>query len=140
MKTRMIRMFLALGMVSAFGTALHAQTYDLAANVPFKFQAGDRVQEPGKYLVRQDGSGVTTIRNMVSGHPTLLPGVYARLGHTYSGKLVFHCYNGNGCFLAEIWPAGGNGSPVPMSKTEKNLVKAGESEVATIAIDLRRAD
>ena len=141
MKTQMVRMLLALGTVSLFGGALHAQTYDLVANVPFKFQVSNQTLDAGKYLVQQNQEGVATLRSMANGHATFIVGAYARLGKATTSKLVFHCYNGRDCFLTELWPDRGNGSGVPMSKAEKAIVRGEQAkEMATIAIEVRRAD
>jgi hypothetical protein len=56
-------------------------------------------------------------------------------------KLVFHCYAGKTCFLAEIRPPHEDGSHVSMSKAEKEIAEADQpAEVATISIDVRHAD
>ena len=136
MKTSMIRMFLALATVSLFGSALNAQSNDLVASVPFKFQVNNQSLEPGKYLIQHNSSGVVTLRSMTTGHATFATGAYDRLMGKQAGKMVFHCYNGHDCFLSEIWGFNGRGATVPPSKTEKALISEQPREVATIAVNL----
>ena len=137
--TKMLTMF-GLATTAMIGT-LHAQNYQLTAKVPFAFQAGSQTFEAGKYEVGQGFSQASNIRNTANGHRVFLAGAYASLSGTSEPKLVFHCYAGQNCFLAEIWPGRGNGMDVPVSKAEKSLMNGEHAkEMATIAIDLRRAD
>jgi hypothetical protein len=141
MKSHVMTMILALGTVSLSGTALHAQGYELAANVPFAFQVANQTFEPGKYIVRRAFEGAASLRTVANGHSIFIAGAYPALTGKAPGKLVFHCYGGDKCFLAEIWPGSGAGSEVPKSRVEKGLINSDPSrEMATIAVDLRRAD
>ena len=141
MNTNFMKMFLAVSTVSLFGTALHAQSYVLTADIPFAFQVANKTYEPGKYQVRQGSEAFPTLYDKVSGTRVFIAGASATLGTTRQPKLVFHCYNGDKCFLAEIWPTTGNASSVPKTRAEKDLLSGDRPrEMATIAIDLRHAD
>ena len=141
MKTRAIGMFLAIGAVAVLGTTLNAQTYGLTAEVPFAFQVGNQVFAPGDYHIHHGSQGVPTIRSAQNGHAFFISGASPALGTARSAKLVFHCYAGQKCFLAEIWSDTVSGSAVPKSQAEKSLALGDHArEMATIAIDLHRAD
>jgi hypothetical protein len=142
MKSQIMSMILTLGAIAASQTALHAQSFLTTTEVPFAFQAGGHTWEAGKYSVRRTGGGMTVLRNDTNFHSTYVAGAGSYLTGNTGPKLVFHCYNGEKCFLAEIWAQGQNGVPVPKSKSEKELIKNPRQPVdmATIAINLRNSD
>ncbi len=141
MKTNVIRTFLALGAACVCGSALQAQTYRLSAEIPFAFQVSETSFPAGKYVVSDRGATlVQSIQSRETGRAVFIPGAYRSLDPVEPGRLVFHCYGTNGCFLAEIWPVTGAGSTVPKTKAEKNLVREGSREMATLFVDLHRAD
>ena len=141
MKINTIRMFLALGAASICG-ALHAQTYNLAAKVPFAFQTANHVFPAGNYLEADYGAtGVPMLKNATTGQAVFVTGATHSLDAVRPGRLVFHCYGAEVCFLAEIRPATGYGSIVAKTKAEKEILKGDRaSEMATIYVDLHRAD
>ena len=142
MKNNAIRMFLALGAACVCVSALDAQPNALAAKVPFAFQVGDKTLPAGTYRVSEYGStGVPILQNANTGDSIFVAGASHSLDPVRPGRLVFHCYGPDGCFLAEIWPPRGFGSAVSKTRTEKEILKGERSrEMATISIDLRRAD
>jgi hypothetical protein len=141
MKTQQVKMFLALGAVSTIGIGLHAQTYELKANIPFAFQVNNQAFAPGKYEVRRGNEAVPSLMPVATGHRSFVIGANPSLSGKADPRLVFHCYGGDKCFLAEIWPTSGAGCSVPKSKAEKELINGdAPREMATIAIDLHRAD
>jgi hypothetical protein len=134
-------MFLAFGMVCASGIVLHAESYQLTAQIPFEFQVGEQTMSPGHYLVEKRWTTpVPDIRNQDSGKTIFV----ASQGQTLTGqkplRLVFHrC--GDQYFLAEIWSEYGVGSKVSPSRTEKEALKAEpKRQAAVVYIDLHRAD
>jgi hypothetical protein len=140
MKTNVMRMFLAISTVSVFGGALHAQSFNMKADVPFAFRVNDKTFEPGTYNVRRDTTAFPFLRNETSGESIFIANRPTD-GVSHSPKLVFHCYSGKQCFLAEIWSGAGAGNAVPKSKAEKNLLSDERArEMATVAINLRLAD
>jgi hypothetical protein len=142
MKSNVIRLFLALGAVCVSGTVLQAQSGEVTAKIPFAFQVANKTFQSGKYTVGQYGNtGIQTIKSATTGEGVFLAGANAVLDLVGSPRLVFHCYGTDGCFLAEIWPATGRGSAVPMTKTEKEIVNGERPrEMAKIIVDLHRAD
>jgi hypothetical protein len=140
MKTNMIRMFLALGAACVSGSVLNAQTYRLAANIPFEFQVGNKVFPEGKYMVGSYGySEMQTALSTPKGERIFIAGAYPKLDEVRPGRLVFHCY-GDACFLAEIWPVGSNGRLVPISHAEKMIRRDAQLAMAMRTVDVRRAD
>jgi len=144
MKNNTIRMFLALGAACVGGSALDAQTSQqlLSAKVPFAFQVPGRAFEAGKYVVREHGHlGQPSLQNAATGQAVFVIGAAHSLAPVGPPRLVFHCYTGNACFLAEIRPWAGEGDKVAMTKAEKEFVNGGKSrEMATISIALRNGD
>jgi hypothetical protein len=141
MKTNVMRMFLAIAAVATCGGSVYAQSYDLNVRVPFAFQVADNTFEAGKYVVRSENAGIPSVSNQAKGGKVFIAGTYPSLSGYSAPKLVFHCYSGNRCFLAQIWRGVGYGIEVPKSKAEKALAN-GESpaKMATIAVDMQRAD
>jgi hypothetical protein len=144
MKNNVIRMFLAVGAAYVGASALDAQsTTDLlTAKVPFAFQVRGENFEAGKYDVRANGmTSIPSIRNVATGRGVFVSGAANVLTHAGAPRLVFHCYAGKTCFLAEIRPDSGPGSLVSMSKEEKAIAK-GEAnrEVATISVALQSGE
>jgi hypothetical protein len=142
MKNRVIRMFLAVGAACICGGALHAQSNDLSAKVPFAFQVAGKAFPAGKYVVGDHGySGVLSLRSYTQGDRVFITGAIHTLARVGPPRLVFHCYSGESCFRAEVRPASGSGSKVTMTKAEKEIVNAERPrEMATISVDLRHAD
>ena len=142
MKTNVMRMFLAVGAACVCGSALDAQTYDLSAKVPFTFQVGNTSFPAGKYLVGDYGStGVLVFRNAATGNSVFISGPTHALDPVQPGRLVFHCYGTDACFLAEVRPAHGGGSAVPKSKAEKEIINSDRPrEMAAISINLRNTE
>ena len=141
MKNNAIRIFLALGAASVFGSALNAQTYTLSAKIPFAFQVAGKDFPAGKYMVGEyANTGVPTLKSDTTGDSVFIAGATNSLDPVRPGRLVFHCYGMNGCFLAEIWPVTGRGSVIAKTKAEKEILKGDRREMAMISVDLRRAD
>jgi len=142
MKNNAIGMFVALGAACLSGSALDAQSSDLSAKVPFAFQVAGKDFAAGRYVVREHGYfGIPSVENAVTGQSVFVAGADHSLTQAGPARLVFHCYAGSTCFLAEIRPASGPGSNVSMTKAEKEIAKSDQPhEMATISVDLRRAD
>jgi hypothetical protein len=142
MKSNVIGMFLAVGAACVSGSALSAQTNDVSAKVPFAFQVAGKAFPAGKYLVTERGFlGIPFVQNSTTGESVFVAGASHSLTRVGPARLVFHCYVGETCFLAEIRPPAGSGSTIAMTKAEKELRSGDKArEMATIAIDLRPAD
>jgi hypothetical protein len=144
MKNNAITMILALGAACCAGSALNAQSSNnvLLAKVPFAFQVNGENFAAGKYVVREQGYlGIPSIQNAATGRTIFVAGAFHGLPVVSQPKLVFHCYAGSTCFLAEIRPTTGSGSTIAMSKAEKEVASSDQRrEMATIAVDLRNSD
>src|SRR5580704_7032367 len=123
MKTNVVRMVLALGTACTAGSVLDAQTAQMSAKVPFAFQVSDQALPAGKYLLGDYGAtGVLFMKNAVTGSAVFIGGAPHTIDAVRPGRLVFHCYGANGCFLAEVWPFTGRGGNVPKTKVEKEIL------------------
>jgi hypothetical protein len=142
MKNTVISTFLAVSAACLGGSALIAQSNDLSAKVPFAFQVADKAFPAGRYVVGEYGyTGVHSLRSTTTGKAVFIAGADRSLTHAGPARLVFHCYSGDNCFLAEIRPASGSGSTVSMGKTEKEIVNSERNrEMATISVGLRYGD
>jgi hypothetical protein len=142
MNNNVIRMFLAVGAACICGSALHAQSNDLSAKVPFTFQVSGKAFPAGRYVVGEYGyTGVMSLKSGTTGSKIFITGADHALTRVGPPRLVFHCYAGDTCFLAEVRPASGPGSKVAMSKAEKEIANGeGPREMATVSVDLRHAD
>jgi hypothetical protein len=142
MKNNVIRMFLAVGAACVGVSALDAQSNNLSAKVPFAFQVAGKTFSAGRYLVASQGYlGIPSVQNSTTGETVFVAGADHALSHAGPARLVFHCYVGATCFLAEIRPSSGPGSNVAMTKAEKEIANGEQShEMATISVDLRHAD
>jgi hypothetical protein len=135
-------MFLTLGAACVSGSVLDAQTHDMSAKVPFAFQVSNKTLAAGKYQLGDYGAtGVLYMKNASTGEGVFIGGATHTLDNVKPGRLVFHCYGAQACFLAEVWPVSGRGSVVPKAKAEKEIIKGeGPHEMATISINIRQAD
>jgi hypothetical protein len=134
-------MTLALVAAATFGSTLNAQSYQLSGTIPFAFHVGDKVYESGRYTISETApTMVPSLMNNSTHHSTFVPGAVASRSGNRDRKLVFHCYNGTQCYLAEIWPGNQQGISIAMSKGEKQLVREGRREMAMIRVDLHVAD
>ncbi len=142
MKNNALRIALALGAACVCASALDAQSYDFSAKVPFGFQVSGQAFPAGKYIVLEHGDArVPQVQNARTGLSVFVFGASHSLTHAGAPRLVFHCYAGNACFLAEIRPASDSGIQVSMTRAEKEIVSKDQPhEMATVSIDLRRAD
>jgi hypothetical protein len=142
MKNHAIGMLLAMGAALVGGTALEAQSNELSAKVPFAFQLAGKDFAAGRYVVREHGYlMLPSVQNVATGQHVFVSGADHVLSPVGPPRLVFHCYAGSTCFLAEIRMPSGPGTQVAMSRAEKEIVKSERPrEMATISVDLRHAD
>lgn len=140
MKSQIITMVLALAAIS--GTTLCAQTYTVTGNVPFAFHAGDKDYDAGQYtIIKLSSTAFPLLRNESTHSRVFLSALGGGLGSSKDTKLVFHCYSGHQCFLAEIWPGPESGVALKTSATEKEAAAHnGKREMASIAVNLHPAD
>jgi hypothetical protein len=116
----------ALAVVAAFvPTTSHAQT-STKADVPFTFQAGDKVMTPGEYKIGSANIGVgrlQLIEQSDSRNRSYLATKFMENDNRDgSARLTFHCYN-HDCFLYEVWDGNGRGWRLFESNREKELAQ-----------------
>ena len=142
MKSQIMSMVLALAVVAITGTTLNAQTFTVTGNVPFAFHAGDKDYDAGQYtIIKLSSTAFPMLRNEATHTRIFLSSLGGSLGSSKDTKLVFHCYSGHQCFLAEIWPGPESGVALKPSATEKEAAAhTGKREMASIAVSLHPAD
>jgi hypothetical protein len=138
MKRQWMKLFLAACSVGTYGSALHAQTYEMTAKVPFAFHVDKTDFPAGEYSINRTGSSSTQFLQNRTGPKIAIPGT-ANSDNKGNARLVFHRY-GRDLFLAEIWNPVGTGSKVPMGKRERDVrERQGSNEVATISVAFTQA-
>jgi hypothetical protein len=139
MKRQLMNLVLAFSSVCIYGSALtgsalHAQSYEMVAKIPFAFHL-DKVDFPaGDYRVERTGTGAFQTIGNRRGTKAAIPGG-SFLESKGGPRLVFRCY-GNERFLAEVWNTNGRGSRVAVSKREREVSeRRNPNEIATLTID-----
>ena len=96
---------LTLGAAAAYGQE------KITANIPFEFRTADGVHAAGVYdVLSKAASPVIMLRDEASRNAVNL-----RIGAPESAtgetqpRLVFHCFDGAGCVLSQIWTGNGQG-------------------------------
>jgi hypothetical protein len=119
-----------LAVVAIFGAlagiGLHAQNFDLRANIPFDFHAGDRLMPAGEYLIHGQGPVVFVRRadNGSNAFALTTIGVSSREAPR-KARLDFNCY-GSEYFLTNIWDSfAENGRQLQQTSREKELARLG---------------
>src|SRR6266581_2334820 len=132
MKTkRKNRMIVSAGLVAvvAFTMLLAAplvaqSSYELKANVPFRFQAGEVQGSAAIYTFENVSPGLLVMRNARgAGEPLGLPiRIADAQDRPFQPRLVFHRY-GNRYFLREIWSMRIGQKLLP-SREERELMRS----------------
>ncbi len=107
----------------------------IRAKVPFDFTVGNTSVAAGEYMVTRDAARnsmrITSVDTGAALQIVRLPAEKNTTGLRYA--LVFHRY-GDRHFLREIWTGDtANGTRVPMSRAEKELMAAQAPAKTTIA-------
>ena len=135
----MKRLALVTGLFALIaGLSASAQSLNLTANIPFAFQAGEKVMPAGSYELQP--SGTVVLIRAVGGHQAayILTNATHRNGDPIRGVLEFHGYGGS-YFLAKIWsPGEADGRSLPMTPREKEVARNFRSvETARVALASR---
>jgi hypothetical protein len=105
-------------------TGLLAQNVAMVANIPFDFQAGNKLMPAGEYQVREQGTWV--ILRSADGAKsiaTVLTNAASGADPSLGARLDFNRYGG-AYFLTTVWnPYSGDGREVPQTSREKELAK-----------------
>ena len=103
---------------------LNAQNLDIRANIPFEFQAGDKLMPAGEYSVHEQGVFVI-LRTLDGGKQAVALMTNGARGTDPSraARLDFNRY-GDAYFLTTIWsPFSVEGRQIPQTSREKELAK-----------------
>ncbi len=120
-----LKQFVVVTILAALAcTALHAQSVDLRATIPFDFHAGARLLPAGEYVVQEQGA-VVILKSAGHGGPAsifLTNGVTSRM-QPRSARLEFDRY-GAEYFLTAVWsPFSANGRVVPKTNRQKEFAR-----------------
>jgi hypothetical protein len=135
MKRQLANLILAVSSVCIYGSvALHAQSYEMVAKVPFAFHLDKTDFPAGSYIIDRKGTAAFQVIENRNGNKAAIPGgVY--LENKGTPRLVFRCY-GNERFLAEVWNTTGTGSRVPISKRERDVSERSDiKEVSMLTVE-----
>jgi hypothetical protein len=113
-----------------------AQQTPIVVNVPFAFQAGDKMLPAGEYRIRRVLAADETIqlvRQSDGDASTMVTTLPVERRDAPSPRMIFLRY-GNEYFLAQIWTGETQGRQLYKSHTEKELATTkGSEEVALLA-------
>jgi len=124
--------------LAAFGT-VSAETPTLRVNIPFSFEVNGKALPAGEYTVRQpNSSGAMMIQDTDHniGDIALASPVTAQSDHPGTARLIFHRH-GNEYFLSEVWMGTSEGSHIPLTRREQNLIAETSSPSETVIVALR---
>lgn len=122
MKRQVLALVGVLSLLVAAGAAF-AQSGEIRANVPFKFQVNNTTLPAGEYALSTIGVGDQVM--LIQGREKTI--LAANANRVQAGKpsdrtkLVFRCY-GDRYFLSEIWVEGHeSGRQLPKSRVESEV-------------------
>jgi hypothetical protein len=104
--------------------AVSAQSVTLQAKIPFSFAVNGKILPAGEYHLYQGGSPGTMIIKGIDhkvGAFAVVFSTAARSTQQDSARLVFNGY-GDRYFLTQIWTGDGQGSQLPMTGPERELI------------------
>jgi hypothetical protein len=140
MKKQALTLVGVLSLLLVAGSAL-AQTYSIRADVPFSFTVNQTTMPAGQYTISPLGNG-TNVLVIQSSDTQAIKLVNANRAGAASSKaadrtkLVFHCYEGDHCFLYQLWVGGmSRGQELPRSAVEREIAAnlGSHREVAVVA-------
>jgi hypothetical protein len=122
--------------------AVSAQSVTLQAKIPFSFAVNGKTLPAGEYVVFQGSApGTMMIRGAGNGAGALTRVVPPAepSAHTGTARLVFNRY-GERYFLSQIWTGADQGSQVPVTRTERELIAHRNDAKQEVVAALRSAD
>ena len=121
-----------VGTVLFMDLPLHAQTAALRANIPFEFQAGDKVLPAGTYTIEKRGDALLISDGKGNG-TAVLANAIPNKAYRVENLLVFKGY-GNKRFLSEVrWSDISTARGLMETKAEKRLAKALAADAVNVA-------
>jgi hypothetical protein len=135
MKRTLMQLFLAFGAVCSNGLLLHAESYQMTAQVPFAFHAGNAVFPAGTTAVKHSGSNAYQYLQSPDRGSIIIPAD----NQTVSKKgpcLVFNRY-GSEYFLSEVWTESGGLTKLSATTEERNIrERTSAGDVAKISVNI----
>ena len=124
MKKQGLSLVGVLSLLLVAGSAL-AQTHAIGADVPFSFTVNQTTMPAGQYTISPLGNG-TNVLVIQSSDTQAIKLVNANRAASSKAadrtKLVFHCYEGDHCFLYQLWVGGmSRGQELPRSAAEREI-------------------
>jgi hypothetical protein len=139
MKKRVLAATVALAVSIVAAGVCFAHPQVLEVNIPFAFEAGNKMLPAGQYKFESVPTGDGTlyrIRRMDGDAQSLVSSIALTTGDRQNlPKLVFHKY-GTTYFLAQIWNGDGGGRQLFESKQEKEVARA--EKRTEVALSMRR--
>jgi hypothetical protein len=125
MKRQLKPIILTAGLSALLGSlTLSAQDYSREiANVPFAFQASERILPAGEYTLKQvNSAGLFQVYDSY-GHSLFLNAPVPKSTKAVNPRLTFACY-GNDCLLSQVWmPESTTGFSISDSAMKKQLTR-----------------
>jgi hypothetical protein len=138
MKKQILAAVVALAVSIVAASACFAHPRVMEVNIPFAFEAGNKMLPAGQYQFESVPTGDGTlyrIRRMDGDAQSLVSSITLTGDRQNLPKLVFHKY-GTTYFLAQIWNGDGGGRQLFESKQEKEVARA--EERTEVALSMRR--
>jgi hypothetical protein len=137
MKNILTNLMASAVLLFTIGGTVEAQTNRMQAAVPFAWELNGQHLNAGKYELTQDRSlNVMQIADKAHGSSSFVLLTPASDKNS-APRLVFHRY-GNTYFLAEVVAPGKAVSKVPVSRAEKEAMRATDPrEMATVFVDVK---
>jgi hypothetical protein len=104
--------------------AVSAQSVRLQAKIPFSFAVNGKTLPAGEYNLYQGGTPGTMIVQSIdqnAGAVVLVVSATAPSAGKDTARLVFNGY-GDRYFLSQIWTGDGQGSQLPVTSPERELI------------------
>ena len=136
MKKQLFAVAAATLIYFASAAVCQAQQPMLSVNIPFEFQAGNKILPPGEYRIETVYPGAGTLQRLlqVNGSAsTVISTLPLEAKHgTPEPKLMFHRY-GDSFFLTQIWTGESMGRQLFESNREKEISRwEGSGELALL--------
>ncbi len=122
------------------GTALGSWSHNLVVEVPFDFHVGNDAMPAGRYVIDSTAAAgsILTLDSGAPGNQVIISTTPAACSTTGKSELVFNRV-GNTYFLAKVWNEASNTSrQLPVSDLQRELSRAGETELQQLALVIGR--
>ena len=134
----MIALAVLVGSMAVVAQAQAMSHTELRANIPFRFNVGDKTMPAGEYRILSISNDSSTVVVKIEGlenKSSVILQMRATEGRpNESSKLIFNRY-GNKCFLAQAWIEGDRqGLSAPSSRAER----ATRKEMTALGVETER--